>query len=222
MSRPSAIVSNTLHTAAIAGLEAVINQALKLDLSTLQKIQQLQDHVFLLHCSAPEFELYLIPTDEEVRLCGVYEGKADTALTGSAREFAKLATASDPASALINGDLELHGDSQALISLQKILKQLDIDWEAPLVDLLGDVAGHQLSQGLRRGFHFGRQALQGIKRQFDDYIVEESGLVPPRWQVERLFDDIDQLTLRTERLTAQLQKLQQQERQQKTQQSEPQ
>ena len=207
MSTHSAIFSNTLHTAAIAGLEQVINKALQLDPSTQHKLLALQGHVFLLHCSAPELKLYLIPGDQEVRLCGFYEGDADTTLSGSAREFAKLATASDPASALINGDLELHGDSQALIKLQKTLKQLDVDWEAPLADIFGDVIGHQLGQGLRQGFRFGLQALQGIKRQFDDYIVEESGVVPPRWQADRFFDDVDQLSMRTERLTAQLNKL---------------
>ncbi len=201
--------SITLHTAAIAGLETAINKALQLDPSTLHKLQALQNHVFLLHCTSPELSLYLIPAGDEVRLCGMFDGNADTTLTGSAQEYAKLATASDPASALINGELALHGDSQALITLQKILKQLDIDWEVPLAKLLGDVVGHQLGRGLHQGFRFGLQALQGFKRQFDDYIVEESGLAPPRWQVDNFFNDVDQLSLRTGRLAAQLQKLKQ-------------
>ncbi len=203
------VISNTLHTAGIAALETAINAALKLDPSTLNKLSELQDHVFLLHCSAPELSLYLIPGDGEIRLCGFFDGKADTALTGSFSEFTKLATAADPASALINGELELHGDSQALINLQKILKQLDIDWEAPLANIFGDVIGHQLGRNIRQGFRFGLQALQGIKRQLDEYIVEESDLVPPRWQVDHFLKDVDQLSIRTDRLNAQIQKLKQ-------------
>ncbi len=201
--------SNTLHTAAIAGLEGVINKALKLDPATLNKLQTLQGHIFLFHCNAPELSLYLIPGNGDIRLCGIYDGQADTALTGSAQAFVTLATASDPASALVNGELELHGDSQALMSLQKILKQLDIDWEAPLTNIFGDVVGHQLGSGLRHGLRFGRQALQGFKRQLDDYIVHESNLVPPRWQAEKFFNEVDQLASRTERLHAQLQKFKQ-------------
>ena len=139
----------------------------------------------------------------------MFDGRADTTLTGSATEFAKLAAASDPASVLINGELELHGDSQALITLQKIVKQLDVDWEAPLANTFGDIVGHGLGQGLRQGFNFGKQALQGLRRQLDEFIVEESELVPPRWQVESFFNDIDQLAMRSERLEAQLQKLKQ-------------
>ena len=203
------IISTTLHTAAIGALEAAINAALKLDPSTLNKLAELKSHVFLLHCSSPLLNLYLIPGDGDIRLCGFYDGKADTALTGSFSEFTKLATSADPASALINGELELHGDSQALITLQKILKQLDIDWEAPLANIFGDVVGHQLGRNIRQGFRFGLQALQGIKRQVDEYIVEESDLVPARWQVDHFLTDVDKLAMRTDRLNAQIQKIKQ-------------
>lgn len=203
----SSIFSPTLHTAAIAGLEAALNKALQLDPCTQKKLQELAGHVFLLHFSSPELSLYLVPAGGEVSLRGYYDGEADTTLTGSAREFAKLAAASDPANALINGDLELHGDSNALIKLQQIARDLDLDWEAPIVDLFGDLVGHQLGQGIRQGLRFGLSALRGFKRQLDEYIVEESDLAPPRWQVEDFYHQVDQLALRTERLEARLIKL---------------
>lgn len=206
MSQPG-VISQTLHTAVIAGLETAINGALRLDPATRLKLQQLDQHVFLLHCQAPELSLYLIPTADEVRLCGYYDGDADTTLTGKVNDFAELAMSGDPANTLINGKLELHGDSQALITLQKILRQLDLDWEAPLADLFGDVVGHHLGSSLRRGFGFGLQTLRGLKRQVDDYIVEESELLPPRWQVDQFFNEVDQLAMRSERLEAQLHKL---------------
>ena len=183
-----------------------MNAALKLDPATLAKLSELQDHVFLLHSSSPELSLYLIPSDGEIRLCGTYDGEADTTLTGTLQEFAKLVTATDPASALINGELELHGDSQALIALQKAVKQLDVDWEVPLAKIFGDVVGHQMGNNIRQGLRFGIKALQGFKRQMDEYIVEESDLAPPRWKVEKFFDDVDQVSMRTERLQAQIEK----------------
>ena len=207
MNAQPGLISNTLHTAGVGALEVAINAALKLDPATLNKLAGLENHVFLLHCNSPELSLYLIPGNGDIRLCGFYEGAADTSLTGSLNEFIKLATAADPASALINGELELQGDSQALIDLQKILQQLDIDWEAPLANIFGDVIGHQLGRNIRQSFRFGLQALQGIKRQVDEYIVEESDLVPPRWQAEHFLKDIDQLTIDTDRLGAQIEKL---------------
>ncbi len=203
------IISPTLHTAMLASLEKVINKTLKLDPATQNRLSALQHHVFLLHCTEPDISVYLIPGDGEVRLCGVFEGEADTKLTGSASEYSKLFAAEDPASALINGELELIGNSQALIELQKILTDLDIDWEAPLAQHFGDVIGHQMGQGIRAGFNFGRQAFKGLSRQFKEFITEESELVPPKPQTERFFREVDQLATRTERLEARLQKLRQ-------------
>ena len=207
--KPSRIINPTLHTAAIAGLEHAVNAALQLDPSTQQQISQLDGHIFHFQCTAPQLDLYLMPSLQEIHFYGLYEGKADTTLTGSAEAFLKLATAADPASALINGDLELHGDSQALIQLQKIGNHIDLDWEAPLVRLFGDIVGHQLSEGIRTTVNFGLQALTSLQRQVKEYIVEESELIPARWQLNQFYNDVDQLAMRTERLQAKVSRLQQ-------------
>lgn len=203
------IVSPTLHTAGLAGLEFAINQALSLDPASQNKLGQLKGHVFHLEFTAPELDFYLIPGDKDISLRGIYQYEADTKLSGSANEFIKLATASDPANALINGELELHGDSNALIELQKIGQQLDLDWEAPLADLFGDVIGHHIGKTVRSGFKFASQAFKNFKRQTEEYIKEESNLLPPKWQVERFYDDVSQIKMRTERLEARINKLRQ-------------
>jgi ubiquinone biosynthesis protein UbiJ len=207
---PDTLISPTLHTAAIAGLERAINQALKLDPATQQRLGQLEDHIFLLRCTSPKLDLYIMPSDGEINLFGSWQLPADTTLSGSWQAFSELATANDPANALINGDVVLEGDSNALMTLQAIAKQLDIDWEAPLANLFGDVIGHQMGNGLRKGFSFGQQAIKGLKRQFEDYLKEESELFPPRWQVDKFLNEVDQLAMRAERLEARMNKLRQQ------------
>ena len=197
----------TLQTAAIAGLETAINRALTLDPATQKKLNRLDNHCFHLQCTAPALDIYLIPTGNEVRLCNYYEYKPDTALSGDAKAFASLLTSSDPANTLINSALQLHGDSQALITLQNIARELELDWEAPLASLFGDVVGHQLGKGIRSSVKFGKQLFNGLRRQAEDYIVEESNSVPARWEVEKFCNNVDQLAMRTERLAAKLARL---------------
>jgi ubiquinone biosynthesis protein UbiJ len=206
--KPEQLISPTLHTAAIAGLETAINAALQLDPGSQQRLLKLAGHSFHLCCSQPELDLYFFPGDT-VRLCGLYDGPVTTTLTGTAQEFLKLATAEDPANALINGDLELQGDSSALIELQKIGAQLDLDWEQPLVDFFGDVLGHSLSEGLRSAQQFGLQLFHNLKRQVDDYLFEEANITAADWQGEQFNRGVDELKQRTERLEAKLSRLQQ-------------
>jgi ubiquinone biosynthesis protein UbiJ len=198
----AALDDPALHTAALAALEAAINRALALDPASRKRLAELADCVFRIECTAPRLNLYLIPQAQGVRLAGVWEGPVTTSVRGLASDFTELATASDPAATLINGKLELHGDSAPLIRLQQILGGLDLDWEAPLVDTLGDVAGHQLAQGLRALFGWGRQAGRSLTRQIDEFIHEEARLTPPRLELEDFYHDVQDLVMQVDRLAS--------------------
>lgn len=198
-----------LHTAALAALESVLNRALALSTGSLTALAQLEDSVFALHCTAPTIDVYLHPGAHGIRLTGAHFGPVTTSITGRATDFAELATASDPTAKLINGGLELAGDSAPLIELQRILAGLDIDWEAPLVSSLGDVAGHQLAQMLRNVFAWGRQASSGLSRQLSEFIQEEARLSPPRLEVEDFYRDVHELNMRVDRLESRIARLRQ-------------
>jgi len=207
-------IDPTLHTAALAGLEMAINGALRWDPGSRQKLQQLAGHVFHFQCQSPHLSLYLLPTREQLRLCAVFEGSADTTLTGSASDFAMLARASDPANALINGELQLQGDSGALITLQSIVKQLDLDWEAPLANLFGDVIGHSLGRGIRRGLSFGRRAMTGATSALSEFLQQESELLASPAQLALFYSEVSQLSMRADRLEARIDKLARSKKQQ--------
>ncbi|GAB3284905.1 ubiquinone biosynthesis accessory factor UbiJ [Parahaliea aestuarii] len=197
----------TLHTAALAALEGVINRALALDSRSGEQLGRLEGCVFSLDCTSPPFRAFLLPGVDGVALAGHWDGKVTTAVRGEASDFAELATASDPTATLINGNLTLEGDSAPLIELQKILAGLDLDWEAPLVDTLGDVAGHQLAEAFRGLFSFGRMAHKSLERQLNEFIHEEARLSPPRLELEDFYHDVGALAERSERLEAKLARL---------------
>jgi ubiquinone biosynthesis protein UbiJ len=203
----SGTVDPTLHTAALAALEAALNRALALSPHSVADLAQLEDCVFALHCTAPALSVYLHPGAQGMRLTGFHQGPVTTSIKGTAADFTELATASDPTATLINGGLELEGDSAPLIELQRILAALDMDWEAPLVDALGDVAGHQLAQLLRSAFAWGKQASASLARQLQEFIHEEARLSPPRLELEDFYRDVQELGLRVDRLQSRSERL---------------
>lgn len=200
-------INPTLHTAALAALETALNRALELAPHSQAELDKLGDCVFALHCSAPPLDVFMQPSGQGIRLMGVYEGEVTTSVHGEASDFTELATSTDPTATLINGRLELQGDSARLIELQQILAKLDPDWEAPLVKTLGDVTGHQVAQMLRAGFSWGRQVSDSLGRQLDEYIHEEARLSPPRLELEDFYRDVQELGLRVERLQSRTERL---------------
>ena len=200
-------IDPALYTAGLAALETTLNRALELAPQSREELARLEDSVIALQCTAPELQVFLQPDSKGIRIMGAYDGPVTTRVCGVASDFAELVTAVDPAATLINGQLELSGDSAPLLELQKILAGLDMDWEAPLVDTLGDIAGHQLAQLLRATYGWGRQASSGLRRQLDEFIHEEARLSPPRLELEDFYRDIQALDLQVERLESRTRRL---------------
>ncbi len=196
----SQAIDATVHTAALAGLESAVNRALALAPEGAQQLSLLSGHIFAIHCTAPELEVQIHILEQGIRLTRFNEGEVTTTVTGSASDFTELAGSADPTATLINGGLALEGDSAALIELQKITSQLEVDWEAPLVTTLGDVAGHRLAQLLRGTLSWGREAVDSFARQLDEFIHEEARLSPPRLELEDFYTDIRTLEQKVERL----------------------
>lgn len=198
----------TLHTAGLAAAETAANAALRLSVHSVEALKPLAGRVLALECTRPAITLYVhSEADGQLRLRGVHEGPVATRVTGTAQDFASLAQADDPAAALINGNIQLEGNSSALIDMQRVFSDLDIDWEAPLVSGLGDVAGHQLANMLKSAFHWSQQSRERLRRQLEEFALEEAKIAPPRLALEHFYDDVEQLSERSERLEQRVERL---------------
>ena len=135
------------------------------------------------------------------------QGDTDAFVRGTLEDFAALATSDEPTATLINSGIELEGSSASLITLQQVIARMEIDWEAPLVELLGDVVGHQIAEGLRRFFRWGEGARTSLKRQVSEYLLEEGRLTPPKAELEHFYDAVQSVAMRVERAQSQVEKL---------------
>jgi ubiquinone biosynthesis protein UbiJ len=200
--------SPTLHTAGLATAELAINAALRLSPHSIAALSALEGQVIAIECTRPPAVVYLQSDAQgQLLLSGVHEGPLATRVHGTAGDFAELARAEDPAAALINGGLQLEGSSAVLIDMQRVFNTLDIDWEAPLVERLGDVAGHQLAEMLRAALGWTQQAQSRLRRQLDEFAHEEARLAPPRLELEDFYRDVQTLNERSERLAQRVERL---------------
>jgi len=200
----------TLKTGAIAALEFVVNRALSLDPASRQQLAALAGQVFHLECTRPRLDMFLILHTDRIQLAGQWEGEVTAGLSGDADDYRELLTSSDPGATLINGAMTVRGDSKALLRLRDIAAHLDIDWEAPLADLFGDVIGHQLGRSLRFGQRLLRDAATSLHRQVRDYVQDESDWFAARWEVEQFNADVTRVAQRSEQLAERINQLQQQ------------
>ncbi|MEM8498218.1 MAG: SCP2 sterol-binding domain-containing protein [Pseudomonadota bacterium] len=199
-----------LQTAALAGLEFVVNKALGLDPATLKRLSELEGKVLLIHCQSPDIKVYCLPGETGVQLKSWHDdAEVNSSLSGKLSQFVQLMQADDKAAALINGDLSVRGNSQDFVALQTILEQLDIDWEQPIARVFGDVGGHQLGRLIRGGLAFGQQAQESLQVQLEQFLHQEAGVLPAREELESFYHDVGDLSLRVDRLQARIARTQQ-------------
>lgn len=203
------MIPPVLQSAALSSLENLVNKALQLDPATSAKLQDLNGQRFSLELTEPDLNIGIGISGKRLRILGQHNDEVTTRLSGRWSEFAKVATATDPAAALINGDISISGDTGPLLELRKILTELDLDWEQPLADAFGDVAAHQLGKGLRAGQRWLNSTRVNLHRQFREFIVEESQLVPHPCQADDFYSEVDELKVCSERLEAKIRRLQQ-------------
>ena len=97
--------------------------------------------------------------------------------------------------------------SEMCIRDRKIVGDLDIDWEAPIVNAIGPVFGHQLAEVIRAITRTSGTTHRRMKRQLSEFILEEGRLSPPKPELDSFFTAVDDLVLRTDRIESRLKRI---------------
>lgn len=191
----------TLQAAITGILEAALNQALALDPAGRDTLMSALSRPVCFHITAPApFTLCLQATASGVQVTGEYPEAPTLEVSGPPLAFAALALGDDAVFA--DGRLEVIGDTARALQLQHALHHLEPDWEAALARHTGDLPAHFLGQRVRGAARWIRQATASVNASIEEYIHEESRMLPGRRELEATYEDIDDLSLRVERLAA--------------------
>lgn len=192
----------------LMALQKALNHALSLDESRLKKIQALQGKVLEIIISPLNVHFFIGFTHHEIQLLANYDAQPNTVIHSSPLGLIRLSLL--PASkvrSLFNDKIRLSGDIELGQQVKKLFDELDIDWEGHLAHFTGDVAAHQLGSFFRQGLAFKNKISHSMRHNVTEYLQEELRAFPPREEINDFFKDIDELSLRAERLAAHVNQL---------------
>lgn len=190
-------------------LETGGNRLLRFDPETARKLARLEGRVFKLEVQVLNRVLYFMPGADGLRIRERWGGGVDITLKGSPigfmQYFLRRSNADNRAFAdrklIIEGDVELAQD------FQRIMGDVDIDFEELLSHYVGDVAAHQIGRGLRRFRAWARDASESLRLDAREYLEEELRVLAPEWRVTAFVDRADVLRADVERLEKRVQRL---------------
>ncbi len=200
----------TLQAAASSIIETALNRALELDPAGRISLLQALTGPVQLDITAPvPLICSLDQTGERVRVSSQPPEAPALQISGRPLAFVALAVGDDRV--FTDGRLNVVGDTGLAHQLQRALNQLDPDWEAAMARHIGDVPAHFLGKRLRNAVQWSREAVRSMNANIEEYVHEESRALPGRRELEATFGDIDELSLRTDRLEARLRRLEDRE-----------
>ncbi len=192
-------------TPVLASLETAIRYALQWDPFTRQRCNEWLGRILVVSILQPEMTIAVyfdmgqirlssedIPLDAHARI----EGTSLSVLRGFLTENA-------PASL----GLRIEGDTQWVAQLRTAMKALDIQWEEPLAQLMGDPAAHHIGQAARHTWRWMHNTAHTLLNNARAYWVDELHWLPEKGELDTYLNAVDTLRMDTERLQCRIQQL---------------
>jgi len=167
---------------------------------------KLNDKTVAVRVKDTALAMYFEIRDEVVLLTTGSDAEPDVVITGSLLTLAGMAKSSN-AGALRDGSLDLTGDAYTAQAFQELLALAKPDIEEELSLFVGDVAAHHVGELARGLSNWARDARSTMGSNIREYLQEERGEVPSRYEVERFAQRVDSLRDDVARLEARFDRL---------------
>ena len=191
---------NMLTSAGLVAAEKCINKSLQYDPATQNALTACEGKILSLQITAPAIKIAVLIQEKSIRLMSQWDGEVDTQLSGSMIALAQIAQT--PVHNLKDSGVTVMGDLQFLAHLQKIVQQLDIDWEEMLTQIFGDLIGHQMAQTLRSKINWTKNRAKTAQRLASEFVTEELQAIPSTIELKEFYRQVDELRLTVDRLGA--------------------
>ena len=193
-------------------LEDASNRLLRLDSDTLQRLGDLDGRVFCLRVNnsgkgEAGLKMYFFPSEGGFRIKSDYPGQADVEITGNPPAFMRMVLGENTPTLVGSGQMQITGDLELGQRFQKILKNIDLNWEEHFSAIVGDIAAHRMAQSARKFRNWLSHVTTTVRQDFSEVLIEESRLTPTRDEVARFLDEVDEVRAATDRLEKRMDRL---------------
>ncbi len=177
------------------------NQLLGMDPNALKRCSELQGNIIAIELTDLEKTLYCHPGSWGLRLSLQTPGREiDATIRGRLVGLINLSVQEQKASTSIQERIEISGNPKVAQQFQKLLSELDIDWEEKLSQFTGDIMAYRIGQGIQKTQQWLKNSLHSVALSSREYLQEESHQLPTqpefeafKYAVTDLRHDVDRL-----------------------------
>jgi len=198
----------SIKKTALEGVERLINRALEYDSISARALTNLNGQIILIDSTMPPLSISIEPTGNGVKLHS--ERQKDNAVTveGTLVSMVGVALNAQDSMSFSGTGVKVSGNLETLNQLNKIIGNLDIDWEGALAQLIGDLPAHLFCKTVRNSASFKKETAARATTAIVEVVQEEFRLTPSKNEFEARGPEIRRLSSDIDRLTARMVKFQ--------------
>jgi ubiquinone biosynthesis protein UbiJ len=188
-------------------LQEALNRVLRLDATSLEKLNGLQGRRIELHLQSPDVALAVQVRGQALQVGPVNPGQEPdisfkSTLSGILKSLPMFAQG-QPAI----GAMRISGDVELARLLQELVKEFDPDWQEPFVKALGPVFGPQAAKFIREGLRQAKTGAGNFMQSGAEYVTEEARVVVSKSELDDFNTQVDKIRQRGDRLQARVNEL---------------
>ena len=192
---------------ALEGAEALINAALTKDPASKQALTKLEGQVFLVESTLPPLTIAIEPTATGIQLHDNWDGNVTVTINGTLIAMAAIAVNAKESISFSGTGVNVSGNLDTLHQLNKIMGDVDIDWEGALAEIIGDIPAHLIAKTVRNSAVIRQDIVTRASTGLVEVAQEEFNLTPSKNEFETIIPDIRQLSADADRLAARVKRL---------------
>ena len=192
---------------ALEGAETLINAALTKDPASKQALTKLEGQVLLVESTLPPLTIAIEPTATGIQLHDNWDGNVAVTINGTLIAMAAIAVNAKESISFSGTGVNVSGNLDTLHQLNKIMGDVDIDWEGALAEIIGDIPAHLIAKGIRNSAVIRKDIVTRASSGLVEVAQEEFNLTPSKNEFEAMIPDIRQLSADADRLAARVKRL---------------
>jgi ubiquinone biosynthesis accessory factor UbiJ len=198
-------------------LEKTIAKLLSLDAQAKSKLSPFEGKTIQLQITDLNLNYYLQFTSGEIRINESFpatefsenqidpaEVKVSAIISGKMSGFLAAAAAENSSDSIFKGELHFSGEINTAKQFQALAQSMDIDWQEPFAQILGDPLAHTLTSGIKKLSRWLVDTTKNSTQDVGEYLQEEIQATPSYAEQQMVFEQIDSLRSRTDRLQAKI------------------
>ncbi len=187
--------------------ELVANRILELDCEAHGKLKAFENKVISAEITDLNLRYFVRIINGTLVITDHYQGDVSAQISGKSSAFVGAAINERSSDAVFSGNLHFSGDVGLAQKFQAFIQSLQIDWQQPLSNIVGDELSYAIGQGFEKFGSFIKNAFEQTALDIPEYLQHEIKATPSSIELEYFYQSIDKARSQTERLEARIKRL---------------